>query len=152
MSLNDFAAKLSHTPVPWWLARAASVALAGYAIVTGIDYLHTPARTGRSLTMVERIATLHTWGVWYVIAGATLGFGLLLGRHVIVWFGHLLCAALYGAFAAATTQAVLDFQQSPAAATGWIWRAAYVSFMIFVGHVFLCWLRGPIPRRGDEAE
>lgn len=150
MSINDFAAKLSHTPVPWWLARLASWTLAGYAIVTGIDYLHTIS-VGRSLTMVERIATLHTWGVWYLIAGGILAFGLLLGRHALVWLGHLLCAGLYGAFAAATLQAVLDFQRSPAAASGWIWRAAYVAFMIFAAHVFLCWLRGPVPRRGDEA-
>ena len=152
MSIDDFAAKLSHTPVPWWLARAASWALAGYALVTGIDYLHTSQAIGRSLTMVEKFATLHTWGIWYLMAGGILALGLLAGRHVLVWLGHLLCAGLYGAFAAATLQAVVEFQRSPQAASGWIWRAAYLSFMIFLGHIFLCWLRGPIPRRGDEAQ
>lgn len=154
MSIDDFVAKLSHTPVPWWLARAASWALAGYAIVTGVDYLHTSplAPEAKSLSMVVHLANLHTWGAWFVLSGGILALGLLAGRHALVWLGHLLCAGLYGAFAAATLQAVVEFQRSPQASTGWIWRAAYVSFMIFLGHVFLCWLRGPIPRRGDEAK
>lgn len=152
MSIDDFAARLSHTDVPWWLARAASWALAGYAIVTGLDYLNTPPAVGRALTMVERLAPLHTWGIWYLVAGGVLGVGLMTGRHVMVWLGHLLNAGLYGAFAAATLQAVWQYQHSPLAhQQGWIWRAAYISFMVFAGHVALCWLRGPIPRRGDEA-
>lgn len=149
MSIYDFAAKLAHTPVPWWMARVGSWLLAGYALVTGLDYLNTPPAGGRSLTMVERVATLHSWGVWYLIAGGVLAFGLLIGRHAVVWLGHLLCAMLYGAFAAATVQAVVEYQQSPAG--GWIWRVAYVSVMIFGAHVGLCVLRGPVPRRGDEA-
>lgn len=151
MSINDFAAKLAHTPVPWWMARVGSWLLAGYALVTGLDYLNTPSAIGRSLTMVERIATLHTWGVLYLLAGGVLAFGLLIGRHVVVWLGHLLCAMLYGAFAAATVQAVAEYQRSPAAEAGWIWRAAALAVLIFAAHVGLCWLRGPIPRRGDEA-
>lgn len=154
MSIYDFAAKLSHTPVPWWLARAASWALAGYAIVTGVDYLNTPPSPPgiQSLKMVERLATLHTWGVWFVVAGGSLALGLAFGRHVIVWLGHFLLTLLYTGFAVATTQAVWDYQHTPAAdAEGWIWRAAYVSFMIAIGHGALAWLRGPVPRRGDEA-
>lgn len=154
MSLNDFAAKLSHTPVPWWLARAASWALAGYAIVTGLDYLNTPrdAPGAVALRMVVRLASLHTWGIWFVLAGSILGLGLLLGRHALVWVGHLACTILYFGFAGATLQAVWNYQHSPLAQTGGnLWRAAYVAFMIAIGHAALCALRGPIPRRGDEA-
>jgi hypothetical protein len=152
MSIDDFAAKLAHTPVPWWLARAASWGLAGYAIVTGLDYLNPPQQTGRSLTMVEKLATLHTWGIWYLIAGGVLAVGLTLGRHVIVWLGHFACSILYFGFAVATLQAVWEYQHSPTAeAGGWIWRAAYVAFMIALGHFALAWFRGPIPHRGDEA-
>src|SRR5690242_9364405 len=151
MSITDFAARLAHTDVPWWMARAASWALAGYAVITGVDYLNTPRQLGRSLTMVEELATLHTWGIWYVAAGGILGFGLMIGRHAVVWVGHLLCALLYAGFAAATVQAVIEYQRSPAAAQGWIWRAAYVAIMIAAGHGVLCYLRGPVPRRGDEA-
>lgn len=154
MSITDFTARLAHTDVPWWLARAASWALAGYAIVTGLDYLNTPASAPavRSLAMVTRIADLHTWGVWYLVAGCILGLGLLTGRHVLVWMGHVAGTVLYAGFFAATTQAVVTYQQSPLAdQQGWIWRAAFVALMIAVGHAALCVLRGPIPRRGDEA-
>lgn len=150
MSIDDFAAKLAHTPVPWWLARVASWGLAGYAIVTGLDYLHPPLQTGRSLTMVEKLATLHTWGIWYLICGGVLALGLLLGRHAIVWLGHLACSVLYAGFAAATVQAVAEYQRSPMVQTGgWIWRAGYVACMIAVGHFALAWFRGPVPRRGE---
>lgn len=152
MSINDFAAKLAHTDVPWWLARAASWGLAGYSIVTGLDYLNTPTPKLRSLTMVEKLATLHTWGIWFIVAGAVLTLGLLAGRHVMVWLGHLACAVLYFGFAGATLQAVMLYQSTPEAeAAGWIWRAAYLAFMVALGHAALCWLRGPVPRRGDEA-
>jgi hypothetical protein len=103
--------------------------------------------------MVERIATLHTWGILFMIAGGILAIGLMISRHAIVWLGHFACAILYSGFAGATLQAVWDYQHSPAVQTGgYIWRAAYFAFMVAVGHAFLCWLRGPIPRRGDEAE
>ena len=151
MSIDDFAAKLARTPVPWWLARGASWALAGYAFITGLDYLNTPQPVGRSLTMVERLATLHTWGVLFIVAGGILALGLLVGRHAVVWLGHLVCAVLYFGFAGATLQAVLEYQRSPAAEQGgWIWRAAYVAFMIAFSHFMLAWFRGPIPRRGES--
>lgn len=150
MSITDFAAKLAHTPIPWWLARAASWALAGYALVTGLDYLNTPDREVKSLTMVERLASLHTWGVWYLVAGGVLALGLALGRHVMVWLGHLACAVLYFGFAGATLQAVWAYQHSPVAeSNGWIWRAPYVAFMIAFGHFALAIMRGMLPRRGD---
>lgn len=152
MSITDFAAKLAHIPLPWWVARAASWALAGYSIITGYDYLNTPPQMGRSLTMVEELASLHTWGVWFTAAGGILTLGLTLGRHTVVWLGHIICAVLYAGFAGATIQAVIQYQQSPAAHHGgFIWRAAYVAVMIAVAHIGLCWLRGPIPRRRDEA-
>lgn len=154
MSITDFVAKLAHTDVPWWMARAASWALAGYAIVTGLDYLNTPvtAPAVRSLAMVTEIASLHTWGEWYLVTGGLLTLGLVTGRHVLVWAGHLISAVLYAGFAAATLQAVIKYQDSPSAAEqGWIWRVAYVGLLIAAGHVMLCWLRGPVPRRGDEA-
>jgi hypothetical protein len=132
------------------MARVASWALAGYALVTGVDYLNTPQAVGRSLTMVERLATLHTWGIWFIVAGSILALGLLAGRHALVWLGHFACSILYFGFAGATVQAVVEYQRSPAAATGgWIWRAAYVAFMIALGHFMLAWFRGPIPKRGE---
>jgi len=150
VSIDDFAAKLAHTPVPWWLARAASWALAGYALVTGWDYLHPPVVANRSLTMVEKLATLHTWGIWFIVAGSILAFGLMLSRHSLVWLGHFACSILYSGFAGATLQAVWDYQHSPAVQTGGsIWRAAYVAAMIAIGHFALAWFRGPIPRRGE---
>jgi hypothetical protein len=150
VSIDDFAARLSHTPVPWWVARAASWALAGYAIVTGIDLLHPPAAPAFSLKMVERLASLHTWGIWFLITGSVLTLGLLVGRHVLVWLGHFACSILYFGFAGATFQAVWQYQHSPYASQGgWIWRAAYVALMIAVGHFALAWFRGPIPRRGE---
>lgn len=133
------------------MARVGSWLLAGYAIVTGIDYLHPPVQAFQNLKMVEQIASLHTWGLWYVVAGSVLMVGLTAGRHTVVWLGHLLCAGLYGAFGAATIQAVITYQSAPVQPVGWIWRAAYVAVMIFAAHVGLCWLRGPIPRRGEEA-
>lgn len=151
MSISDFAAKLSRTPVPWWLARAASWALAGYAVVTGLDYIDMPptAPTAMSLKMVARLATMHTWGVWFIISGGVLAAGLLAGRHALVWLGHFACSILYFGFAGATVQAVWQYQHSPAAEVGGdIWRAAYVACMIAIGHFALCWFRGPIPRRG----
>lgn len=154
MSITDFAAKLAHTDVPWWLARSASWALAGYALVTGLDYLNTPptADAVRSLKMVTQLASLNTWGWWYVTAGGILLLGLMTGRHVIVWLGHFVNAILYAGFTGATFQAVLDYQRSPIVGQqGWIWRAVFVALMITLGHGALCWLRGPVPRRGDEA-
>lgn len=151
MSITDFTARLSRTPVPWWLARAASFALAGYAIVTGLDYINTPQQVGRTLTMVERLATLHTWGVWYIVCGSSLGLGLMLGRRALVWLGHFACSILYFGFAGATLQAVWKFQHSPAAENaGWLWRFAYVAFMIAIGHFMLAWFHNPVQRRGEE--
>lgn len=154
MSIYDFVARLAHTPVPWWMARGASWVLATYAIVTGIDYLNTSpeASQAKSLVMVVRLATLHTWGGWFVISGVVLLLGLITSGHVLVWLGHFLCAILYSGFAAASVQAVFEYQSSPAASRdGWIWRAAYLAVMVALAHWALCWLRGPVPRRGDEA-
>lgn len=152
MSITDFAARLAHTDVPWWLARAASWGLAGYALVTGLDLLHPPSAPNRTQLMVEKLATLHTWGIWFVVVGSILTLGLLAGRHFVVWLGHVVCAGLYMGFAIATTQAVWVYQHSPEVeAGGWVWRASYLSFMVAIGHAVLCWLRGPTPRRGDEA-
>jgi len=151
MSIDDFKAKLARTPLPWWLARTASWMLAGHAFVTGYDYLHPPGAIPNSLTMVERLATLRTWGLWYLIAAGVLALGLTIGRHSLVWLGHLACAILYFGFAGATLQAVWHYQNSPQVQVGgYIWRAAYVAVMIAVSHFVLAWFRGPIPRRGDE--
>jgi hypothetical protein len=153
MSITDFRAKLAHAPIPSWVVRAASWALAGYSFVCGWDYLHTPAEApgAKSLRMVVRLATIHTWGIWFTIAGAVLTLGLLFGRHAVVWLGHVLGAVLYIGFAAATFQAVWKYEASPLSATGGdIWRAVYLAFMVAVGHVAICYVMGPIPRRGDE--
>jgi len=153
VSLKQFAAKLAATPIPWQLARLVSAFLALNALVTGWDYLHTPtaAPTARSLTMVERLATLHTWGIWFMVAGGLLAVGLLVRRHVLVWAGHLLCSVLYVAFTAATVQAVAEYMQSAAAkGQASIWRAITTSLALTVLHIILCWLRGPVPRKGDE--
>lgn len=153
MSLKQFTARLAATALPWQLARALSWILALNALVTGWDYIHTPdgATTARSLTMVERIATLQTWGVWFLIAGGILTVGLLVRRHVLVWAGHLLCSGLYIGFLTATIQAVIDYMQTPAAdVSGPIWRGITGAAVTTVLHVFLCYVRGPVPRRGDE--
>lgn len=151
MSITDFAARLAHIPIPWWVARAASWLLAGYATVTGFDYIHPPHQASRALTMVERLATLHTWGIWFLIAGGVLALGLTIGRHAVVWLGHVMCAVLYAGFAGATIQAVVDYQNSAQVQQGgYLWRAAYVAVMVFLAHFALCVLRGPIPKRGDE--
>lgn len=151
MSLADFRAMLATTPIPWYLARTISWLLALNAVVTGWDYLHTPGRTPQSLTMVEKIASLHTWGILFMAAGGVLALGLLFKRHAAVWLGHFACAVFYVGFTAATAQAVWQFVHSAAAKTsGSIWRAVTVSLVITVLHAILCWVRGPIPRRGDE--
>jgi hypothetical protein len=152
VSLRQFAARLATTPLPWQLARALSWLLTANAVVTGWDYLHTPASTptARSLTMVERIATLHTWGIFFLIGGLLLALGLLARRHVLVWAGHLICSVLYVGFTAATVQAVIDYSRSPQSAAGSILRAVTTSAVLTVLHIFLCYVRGPVPRIGDE--
>jgi hypothetical protein len=151
LSLYDFTARLSATSIPWYLARMLSWFLALNAVTTGWDYMHTPGRTPQSLTMVERLATLHTWGILFIAAGGILALGLLFKRHAAVWLGHFACAVLYVGFTAATAQAVWQVSHSPAAESSpSIWRAVTVSLAITAAHGILCWVRGPIPRRGDE--
>lgn len=153
MGLSDFAAKLSATPIPWQLARTLSWILGGNAAITGLDYINTPetAPTARSLTIVERIATLNTWGIAFLAAGAVLTLGLVARRHAVVWLGHLMCSGLYGIFTIATAQAVIAFSRTPAEqAQGSIWRAITQSLVILALHIVLCFARGPVPRRGDE--
>lgn len=148
MSISDFAARLDRMQLPWWAARTLSWFLAANALVTGWDYLHTPGRTPQSLTMVEKLASLHTWGVFFLIAGGVLAAGLLLRRHAAVWLGHFLCAVLYVGFTAATVQAVWKFSTSGAAEYApSIWRAVTMSLAVTVAHGILCAARGPVPRR-----
>ena len=152
MSITDFAAKLSHTPVPWWIARLLSWFLAANAIVTGWDYLHTPTRVATSLTVVERIATIHTWGYWFLGCGIVLAAGLSLSRHAMVWIGHFALSLMYVGFTVATFQAVYGVMTAPTAnPTGSIWRAVSQSAVITALHVILCAVRGIIPRRGDDS-
>jgi hypothetical protein len=151
VSLDDFKARLARTPIPWHLARTLSWFLAVNAVVTGWDYLHTPGRTPQSLTMVEKLADLHTWGILFLAAGGTLALGLLFKRHAAVWLGHFVCFVLYVGFTVATAQAVWQFSQSRAAEMApSIWRAVTMSLAVTVAHGILCLARGPIPRRGDE--
>jgi len=151
VSINDFRALLATTPIPWYMARALSWFLAVNAAITGWDYMHTPGRAPQSLTMVEKLASLHTWGILFTVAGGILAVGLLLKRHAAVWLGHFLCAVLYAGFTVATAQAVWQFSHTPEAKfTGSIYRAVTMSLVVTVAHVILCWARGPVPRRGDE--
>lgn len=151
MSITDFAARLATTAIPWQLARTLSWLLAVNAAVTGWDYYHTPPTTARSLTMVEQLATLHTWGILFMVAGGVLAAGLLLKRHTAVWLGHLFCAVMYVGFTAATAQAVWRIMNSDAGREqGSIWRAVTISAVLTVLHAILCYIRGPVPRRGDE--
>lgn len=153
MSINDFTARLATTGLPWYVARTLSWFTALNALVTGYDYMNTPADTTRSLTVVEELASLHTWGAWYVAGGVILTLGLVMRRHFVVWSGHFLLAALYVGFTIATFQAVWDTMHSPQAKQlGSIWRAVTASLVITVLHIALCYIRGPIPRRGDEVE
>lgn len=153
MSFADFTARLAHTAVPWWAARALSWLLAIHTTVTGWDYFFTPATaaSSRSLTIVERIASLHAWGVVFLAAGLVLTLGLLVRRHFLVWLGHVLGAGLFFAFSIATAQAVWLFSQTPAAdGQGPIWRAITQALLPTAGHLILCYVRGPVPRKGDE--
>lgn len=138
--------------MPWWLARTVSWVLGINALVAGWDYLHTPQRTAMSLTMVERIATLHTWGWMYVVASLILMLGLAVNRHALVWLGHFTLALLYVGFTVATSQAVWEIMTAPEPPpTGSIWRAIPAVALPAVLHIILCGMRGVIPRRGGDA-
>lgn len=153
MSIHDFAAQLSRMNLPWWVGRTVSAFLAFHAVVTGWDYYCTPTTADRlrPLTMVEELATLHTWGIWFMVAGGMLSVGIVLRRHALVWFGHLLCAVLYAGFTAATTQAVWQYSRGTLDETqGPLWRSVTSVLAITVIHVLLCWVRGPVPRKGDD--
>lgn len=153
MSLDDFKARLAHTAIPWQAARGISWFLGVYAVVTGWDYLHTPTgAAGRSLTVVERLATLHTWGILFIITGGVLMLGLAAKRHLLVWVGHFVCCILYAGFTIATVQAVLDVMLSPppGATPSSIWRAIPIALLPAVLHGLLCAIRGFVPRKGDE--
>jgi hypothetical protein len=152
VSIHDFVARLDRLNLPWWVARTMSWLLAVHAFATGYDYINTPeeAPQAKSLVMVERIATLHTWGIWYLLAGCVLVAGLLIVRHAIVWLGHFSLLVLYAGFAVATLQAVVKYSSSPAeAGNGPLWRAATAAFLFAGLHLLLMWARGPIPRRGE---
>ncbi|MFC0622960.1 hypothetical protein [Kribbella deserti] len=154
MSLQDFAARLARTEIPWWLARTMSAVLALHTIVCGLDYINTP--TGAiwlpSLTIVEEIATLRAWGIVFLVAGITLAIGLIARLHLIVWVGHLLGAGLFFAFTIASAQAVWMYFHSPAVDTqGWILRAVTQSLLGLTGHLILLYIRkGPVPRKAVE--
>lgn len=155
MSIREFAAKLSVTPVPWYFARTISWFLAINGLVTAWDYLHPPTiklpGTSRALTIVELIASLHTWGIAFLIASAVLTLGLATRRHSAVWLGHLLSAGMFAMFTIATTQSVWTYAHTPAAEQlGSVWRAVTQSLVITILHVILCIIRGPVPRKGDE--
>lgn len=151
MSFADFRAKLSATPIPWQWARFLSWVLAGNSLIWGWDLTHTPPRVTKSLTIIETMASLHTWGKWFYVGGALLLLGLLIKRHLVVWIGHGVCAVLYLGFTVSTFQAVREAMANPAiAAQGSIWRAVANVGLCFVLHLVLCVIRGFVPRRGDE--
>jgi hypothetical protein len=153
VSIRDFVARLSVTPVPWYFARALSWILAIHGLVTGWDYVHTPdtAVGARSLKVVVLIANLHDWGVAFLIVSGVLAAGLATRRHAAVWLGHLLSAGMYGMFTIATAQAVWEYSRTAVEdQQGSIWRAVSQSLVITVLHVILCIIRGPVPRKGDE--
>ena len=153
MSLHDLGARLSPIPIPAYVARSISWLLAIHAVVTGWDYLHTPeaATTSRTLTMVEQLATLHTWGVLFLVAGLTLFAGLALRRHFAVWVGHALCTVFYVGFTVATFQAVWEVAGTPVWETqGSLWRGVTQSLIVTALHGFLCYVRGSVPKIGDE--
>lgn len=152
MSIGDFIARLDRLKLPWWVARTMSWLLAGHAFATGWDYLHTPstANAAKSLKMVEEMATLHSWGVWYVIAGSVLVAGLLFRVHSVVWLGHFVLFLLYAGFAVATLQAILQYAGTPLEQQqGSLWRAVTAAFLFGGFHGLLMWTRGPVPRRGE---
>ena len=152
MSISDFVAKLDRLAVPWWVARTMSWCLAAHAFAAGWDYCHTPpaAAASKSLGMVERIATLQTWGAWFLIMGGVLVAGLIFTRHAVVWLGHFGLMILYAGFAVATLQAVYRYSGTPLEAQeGPIWRAVTSAFLLAAFHGLLCWTRGPVPRRGE---
>jgi len=153
VSLDDFTARLATTSIPWHMARLLSWILAVHALVTGWDYLHTPesAVAAKSLKIVIELADLHTWGAAFLAGGATLILGLIVRRHAAVWLGHLLCAAMYCMFSIATAQAVWEYSRTDVAdQQGSIWRGVTQALVITALHAILCYVRGPVPRKGDE--
>lgn len=153
MSLADFKARLARTAIPWQMARAMSWFLGVYAVITGWDYMHTPGGvTGRSLTVVERLASLHTWGICFVVTGVALMLGLLIKRHLVVWVGHFVCCILYAGFTLATVQGVIEymFNPPPGAASVSIWRAIPAALLPAALHGLLCAVRGFVPRKGEQ--
>lgn len=152
MSLADFTARLDRLQLPWFVARTMSWFLAIHAFVVGWDYVHTPntASAAKSLAMVERMASLHTWGLWYVAVGSVLVVGLAFRRHAVVWLGHFGLMIMYAGFAVATLQAVYRYAQTPLEVQeGPVWRAVTSAFLLAAFHGLLCWTRGPVPRRGE---
>jgi hypothetical protein len=151
VSFADFRAKLSATAIPWQWARFLSWLLAGNALIYGWDYLHTPPRVTKSLTVVEQMWTLHTWGVLFLVGGGLLVLGLLTRRHLLVWLGHFVCALLYLGFTISTFQSVQAVMSTPSLAKqGSIWRAVSSVGLFFALHAVLCIVRGFTPKRGDE--
>jgi hypothetical protein len=149
VSFSDISARLAATEIPWKLARTLSWFLAVNTAGAGWDYYHTPPTAARTLEMVERFASLHTWGILYLVSAGILMLGLLFSRHVVVWLGHLLGAGLYALFTVATAQTVWQLTRDDQIQVS-LWRFVTQSAVIAAGHVFLCWARGPVPRRGDE--
>jgi hypothetical protein len=149
VSLDDFKARLAKTAIPWQAARALSWFLGIYAVITGYDYMNTPNPVGRSLTVVERIASLQTWGIYFTVTGLMLLIGLATRRHLLVWLGHFVCGILYAGFTVATIQAVFEIMGSEAGrAQGSILRAIPAAVLPAALHGLLCAVRGFVPRKG----
>jgi hypothetical protein len=148
VSISDFRAKLSATAIPWQWARFLSWVLAVNALINGWDYTHTPARVTKSLTVVEQMASLHTWGMGFYIGGGLLCVGLLIKRHLAVWIGHFICAVLYLGFTVSTFQAVWEVMNNEILRKqGSIWRAVANVLVFFLLHAVFCVVRGFVPRR-----
>lgn len=129
--------ELHDEPIPEWAVRLLSWILGVTAFVRGFDYWHSNGGT-ESLRIIEAIAPLTTWGVALMVIASLLVIGLTSRIHEVVWFAHLLCAAIYTMLTIATAQAVIP------AGTGY--RGVGPLFTVTVLHILLAVVRGPIPK------
>ncbi|QBI97714.1 membrane protein [Gordonia phage Dogfish] len=85
---------------PEVVAIQACVLLA--AVLRGLDYLIPPDGDTRTLSVVERIVSIETCGVLFLIGGLMGLLGLVLRRPPLIPFtsiAHVILLATYGGFA-----------------------------------------------------
>ena len=112
--------------VPWMaLAVGAAVTIAGVAMLTGRDLaMRLPQRLGRPAATSNRYARVATFGAGYAIASlsCTLAVVLAVAAQATATANPLQFLAVFGAFAAGASSALLALSLSIAAASGIVAR------------------------------